>query len=287
MKLRAFDCHTHFHTGDRARVKEQRNEDAERLFSTRPIEGNPLDYYRGQRMMAVVFDVDQETTTGLKINNDEVADLVAGSDGLLIGFASVDPWKGAAAIKEIERCQKRGLKGLKLQPITQQFFVNDRRFYPIWDACQSLGMPLLVHMGTTAIGANSPGGAGLHLKYGRPIPALDDLAADFPNLTIIGAHPGWPWHLELLAVARHKKNVYIDLSGWGPKYLPQEIIQHLNSVIPEKFLFGSDFPMMKPDRWLDDFATLPVKDSVRPKILFANACRLFGIAADRFALEGE
>lgn len=238
-------------------------------------------------MMAIVFDVDAETSTGIKISNDEIAELVQKSDGLLIGFASVDPWKGAAAMKEMERCHRLGLRGLKLQPITQGFFLNDRRFYPLWDACQSLGLPILVHTGTTAIGGGSPGGRGLHLKYAQPIPALDDVAADFPRLTIIAAHPGWPWHSELLAVARHKGNVYVDLSGWSPKYFPDEVVKYLNSVIPDKFLFGSDFPLLKPERWLADFATLPVKDPVRRKVLYENACRLFGVDVSRFEYEEE
>ena len=285
MKLRAFDCHTHVHTGERARAREERFQDAQRLFSSPDDSEDLLEYYRSRRMMAVVFDVDAETSTGIKISNDEVAELVRRSEGLLIGFATVDPWKGAAAVRELERCQKLGLRGLKLQPITQGFFLNDRRFYPLWDACQSLGLPVLVHTGTTAIGAGSPGGRGLHLKYAQPIPALDDVAADFPRLTIIAAHPGWPWHLELLAVARHKGNVYIDLSGWSPKYFPEEVVKYLNSVMPDKFLFGSDFPLLKPDRWLADFATLPVKEPVRRKILFENACRIFGVDVSRFEYE--
>ncbi len=287
-KLRAIDCHVHVRTGERARVQEEQVRDAEKLFGAKQEEeGDVLEYYRTRQMMAIVFDVDAETSTGIKISNDEIAALVKRSDGLLIGFASVDPWKGVAAVKEIERCYQMGLKGLKVQPITQGFFLNDRRFYPIWDVCQSLGLPVLVHTGTTAIGAGSPGGRGLRLKYGQPIPALDDVAADFPRLTIIAAHPGWPWHLELLAVARHKGNVYIDLSGWAPKYLPEEVVKYLNSVIPEKFLFGSDFPLLKPDRWLTEFSALPVKEEVRRMVLYENACRIFGLDVNQFAYGGE
>jgi predicted TIM-barrel fold metal-dependent hydrolase len=139
-----------------------------------------------------------------------------------------------------------------------------------------------VHTGTTGIGAGAPGGRGLKLSYGRPVPAVDDVAADFPRLTIIAAHFAWPWHLELLAVARHKGNVYIDLSGWAPRYFPAEVIQYCNSVIPDKFLFGSDFPLLSPDRWLDEFGKLDLKDEVREKVLYRNACRILDLDPSAF-----
>jgi len=283
-KLQAFDCHVHVRTGQRASSYEAGFQDAQRLFSS-SVDADPVEYYRSRRMMAVVFDIDEETATGVKASNDDVAAIVRRSEGLFVGLGSVDPWKGVAAVQEAVRCHQLGLKGIKLMPITQRFFLNERRFYPLWDTCQSLGLILLVHTGTTAIGAGSPGGRGLQLKYGQPVPALDDVAADFPQLTIIAAHPGWPWHLELLAVARHKANVYIDLSGWSPKYLPEEVVRYLNSVMPDKFLFGSDYPLLTPERWLRDFAALPIKEAVRSKVLYENACRLFGVDPSRFAMQ--
>src|SRR5690606_8205383 len=129
---------------------------------------DPIDYYAERGMMAVLFDVDAETTSGQRMSNDEIAEAVGRSSGRLIGFASVDPWKGRAAIRELERCRELGLRGLKVQPITQGFWLNDVQFRPIWDACQELEMPVIVHTGTTGIGAGSPGGRGLHLKYGQP-----------------------------------------------------------------------------------------------------------------------
>ncbi len=273
------DVHVHVHTGDRRHQRLAQSEDAGRLFQSEAPRGpdEVLALYRQLDGMAVVFDVDAETSTGLRISNDEIADLVGRSGGRLIGFGSVDPWKGRAAVKEVERCRALGMKGMKFQPITQAFSPNEPRFSPIWEACQGLGLITLFHAGTTAIGNGAPGGRGLHLKYGRPIPALDDVAAGFPDLTIIAAHPGWPWHMELLAVARHKGNVYIDLSGWAPRYWPAETVQYMNSVMPEKFLFGSDYPLFHPRRWLDEFAQLSVKEGVREQVLRTNALRLLGL----------
>lgn len=284
MAYQALDIHAHFRTGERRESLAQIG-DAEKMFGSGLASEDPVEFYRSRRLMGVVFDVDSETMTGERMSNDEVGELVARSDGQLIPFASVDPWKGIAAIRELERCHALGFRGLKVQPITQGIALNDRRCRPLWEACQALKLPVLVHTGTTGIGAGAPGGRGLRLEYGRPVPALDDVAAEFPDLVLIAAHFGWPWHLELLAVARHKANVYVDLSGWAPKYIPREVLQYCNSVIPDKFLFGSDFPLFSPDRWLDEFDTLELKDHVRPKVLYENACRLLDIDPQLFASE--
>lgn len=282
MPYRALDIHAHARTGER-RARQGRIADAEKLFKSDLRGQDPVAFYREREMMAVVFDVDSETLDGDRPDNDEIVDLVKRADGGLIGFASVDPWKGKAAIRELERCRELGLRGLKIQPITQGLFLNDRRFYPLWDACQAMELPILVHTGTTGIGAGSPGGRGLQLKYGQPVPALDDVAADFPRLTLIAAHFAWPWHLDLLAVARHKGNVYVDLSGWAPRYFPSEVVQYCNSVMPDKFVFGSDFPLLSPDRWLDEFAHLDLKDGVREQVLYGNAARILGVDLDQFS----
>jgi len=271
MPVSAIDVHVHLHTG----VQDQALKDAQQVFKADSQTETVLDFYRSRNLAGVIFDVDKETSTGQKIDNSAVAEMAAASNGRLVGFASVDPWKGRAALEELERCAALGLRGLKVQPITQQFHLGDPQFAPLWDFCQAHQWPLMVHTGTTGIGAGSPGGRGLKLKFGRPIPDLDDVAADFPGLTVIAAHFGWPWHLELMAIARHKANVFVDLSGWSPKYIPSEVVQYMNSVIPDKFLFGSDYPLFSPDRWLKDFEALPIKDAVRQKVLLDNASRLF------------
>ena len=285
MPFRALDVHAHFRTGDRAKESGAALGDASRLFGTGHSQQDPLEYYRSRQLMAVVFDVDSETTDGLKPSNEDLAALAARSDGLLLGFGTVDPWKGAAALAQLRRFPEMGLKGVKFQPITQAFFPNDERFYPIWETCELLKLPVVVHMGTTAIGASSPGGRGLRLKYARPVPHLDDVAAQFPDLKIIAAHPGWPWHVELLAVARHKQNVFIDLSGWAPRYFPPDVVQYFRSVMPEKFLYGSDYPLFQPDRWFEEFAQIEMKPAVRKMILYENACKLLGVDPDLFGEE--
>ncbi|MBI4209103.1 MAG: amidohydrolase [Deltaproteobacteria bacterium] len=233
-------------------------------------------YYRERSLFGVLLGWDAETTSKCPpLSNDLVAEICRKHPDVFIGFAGVDPWKGKLAIEELERSiQELGLRGAKFQQAAQAFFPNDHRFYPFWELLQELEAPVLFHMGTTGYGAGAPGGLGVKLKYTQPIPYLDDVAADFPRLPIIGAHPAWPWVDEMTAVALHKANVYIDLSGWSPKYFPESLVRDMNSRLQDKCLFGSDYPFLAPDRWLKDFESLPLKDEVREKILFSNAQRL-------------
>ena len=115
------------------------------------------------------------------------------------------------------------------------------------------------------------------IELGRPGP-VEEIALQFPDLKIILAHPSFPWQDEALAVATHKPLVHIDLSGWSPKYFPPQLVRYANSLLQDKVLFGSDFPLITPDRWLADFEQLDVKPAVRQKILKDNAARLLGLA---------
>ena len=134
----------------------------------------------------------------------------------------------------------------------------------------------MFHTGHSGIGSGMPGGGGIRLKYSNPV-YVDDVAVDFPAMPIILAHPSFPWQEEALSVATHKPNVYIDLSGWSPKYFPPILVRYINSILQDKMLFGSDWPVITPDRWLAEFAELPIRDEVRPLILKQNAVRLLGL----------
>lgn len=236
-------------------------------------------YYRERSMAAVVFAVDAEAATGHPaIPNEEIAEGAAEHPDVLVPFASLDPAKGRTAVRTARRLvEEHGVRGFKFHPTLQAFFPNDRFAYPLYEAIQELGVPALFHSGQTGIGAGVPGGGGLRLKYSNPL-HLDDVAADFPDLAIVIAHPSFPWQDEALSVATHKPNVWIDLSGWSPKYFPPLLVQYANTLLRDKVLFGSDYPVITPDRWLADFAALPIKDEVRPRILKDNAARLLGLA---------
>ena len=233
------------------------------------------DYYRERKMAAVVFTVDSDAGTGQShVSNDEVFELAEANADVLIPFASIDPHKGKRGVELARRyIAEHAVRGFKFHPNTQAFWPNDRTFYPLYEVIAEAGAIALFHSGTTGIGAGMPGGGGVHLKYSNPM-AVDDVAADFPELDIILAHPSFPWQDEALAIATHKPNVYIDLSGWSPKYFPDSLVRYANTLLKRKVLFGSDFPLITPDRWLADFERLPIRDEVRPLVLKDNAIRL-------------
>jgi hypothetical protein len=232
--------------------------------------------YEELDIVGVLLAWDAETATGLPpLTNDEVALIVKTYPDRFIGFASVDPWKGKRAIDEIERAvTELGMSGAKFHPGIQAFYPNDARFYPLYEEISTLGVPAIFHTGTNGLGAGAPGGMGIKMDYTRPI-YLDSVAADFPELTVIGAHPAWPWHEEMLAIIGHKANVFMDLSGWSPKYIPKQIMDEARARLQDRIMFGSDYPFIEPARWLADFdAAEGFSTEVRQKILYDNAARI-------------
>jgi hypothetical protein len=235
-------------------------------------------YYRERKIACVIFPVDAERETGFRrYNNEEMAELAAENSDVLIPFASIDPAKGKAGAREARRLVAEfGIRGFKFHPTMQGFYPNDRGAYVLYEAIAEAGVPALFHTGQTGVGSGMRGGNGMRLKYSNPV-YLDDVAVDFPDMPIVLAHPSFPWQEEALAVAQHKPNVYIDLSGWSPKYFPPILVKYANSILKHKMLFGSDWPLIAPDRWLKDFADLDIKPEVRPLILKENAANLLGL----------
>ena len=278
--VKAIDMHIHppkepgtpatrFHTAMAKYFKSPRELSLEELAAK----------YKELDFMAVILANDDRTAQGdAWDSNDWVASITRQYPDTFIGFGSVDPWMGKLAIKEVERASKElGMKGIKFIPMTQEFYPNERRFYPIYEKIAELGMVAMFHTGTTGVGAGLPGGGGVHLKYTKPIPYIDDVAADLPELTIIMAHQAFPWVEEQLAVLVHKPNVYMDISGWSPKYFNPLLIQYANTLIKHKVLFGSDYPALTPERWIRDFEEAPFWDEARPLILLENAKKVLGM----------
>jgi predicted TIM-barrel fold metal-dependent hydrolase len=279
--LVAIDIHTHAEVSTRMLPDEAEKAALEargryfRYAVQHPTIAQMATYYRERKMGFVVFTVDHERGMGIqRISNEEVAESAAEHADVAIPFASIDPARGKMGIREARRLIKDfAVKGFKFHPIIQGFYPNDRDVYPLYEVIAEAGLPALFHTGQTGIGAGMPGGGGLRLKYANPL-FLDDVAADFPDLPIIMAHPAVPWQEEQLSVALHKPNAYIDLSGWSPKYFEAKLVQYANTLLKHKVLFGSDNPVIQPERWLADFEKLPLKPEVRPLILKENAVRL-------------
>ena len=231
------------------------------------------EMYRKLKMAFVVFSVDSPKEPR-KITNEEIAELAHKNSDVAIPFASVNPHRGAEGVAMAKRLiNDHGVRGFKFHPSVQDFFPNDRMAYPLYEVIAEAKLPALFHTGQTGVGAGTRGGSGIRLKYSNPL-YLDDVATDFPDMPIIAAHPSFPWQEEALSVATHKPQVYIDLSGWSPKYFPPILVQYANTLLKEKILFGSDYPVLAPERWMEEFEKLPIKPEVRPLILKENAARL-------------
>jgi predicted TIM-barrel fold metal-dependent hydrolase len=221
--------------------------------------------------------VDEKLTGRPPIPNDEIAAFAAQNADIMFAFASVDPTRGSEAVAEAKRLiAAGGIRGFKLHPPLQQFHPNDQRMYPFYEVINAARLPVIFHTGHSGIGTGMPGGGGVRLKYGNPMD-IDDVAVDFPDMPIIMAHPSFPWQDEAISVCLHKPQVYIDLSGWSPKYFSPTLVQYANTLLKYKVLFGSDYPLIAPDRWLADFEKIAIKDEVRPLVLKENAMRLFGL----------
>ncbi|HUK03573.1 MAG TPA: amidohydrolase family protein [Burkholderiales bacterium] len=279
--LVAIDVHTHAWKSALA-VEEAPTETQEamgRYFRYQPQHSTVpemAEIYRKLRMAFVVFTVDS-LRQKRKISNEEIAELAHKHSDVAIPFASINPHRGKEGVAAAKRLIKDyKVKGFKFHPSEQDFFPNDRMAYPLYEAIAEAKLPALFHTGQTGVGAGTPGGGGIRLKYSNPM-LLDDVAADFPDMPIVLAHPSFPWQDEALSVATHKPQVYIDLSGWSPKYFPAILVQYANTLLKDKILFGSDYPVMTPERWLAEFDKLPIKPEVRPLILKENAAKLLGL----------
>ncbi|HUN67431.1 MAG TPA: amidohydrolase family protein [Burkholderiales bacterium] len=283
-ELVAIDIHTHAETSTRLAPDAAAKESLEargryfRYAVQHPTIAQMAAYYRERKMAFVVFTVDHERGMGLRnISNEEIAESAAENADVAIPFASIDPARGKMGVREARRLIKDyGVRGFKFHPTVQAFFPNDHDAYPLYEVIAEAKLPAIFHTGQTGIGAGMPGGGGLRLKYSNPI-YLDDVAADFPDMPVILAHPSVPWQDEALAVAMHKPNVYIDLSGWSPKYFEPKLIQYANTLLKHKVLFGTDNPVISPDRWLADFEKIDIRPEVRPLIMKENAAKLLGL----------
>ena len=282
--MRAIDVHVHPSTAPFAYERRFGKEVAEfipRYYKTEPrirVDEEMAQEFRELDLKALIIGWDTQAESGYETSdtNDEVAKLLKKFPDVFIGgWAMIDPWKGKAAVKELERCVKElGLMGLKFHPTAQGFFPDDRRFYPLYEKCVELNVPVSFHTGFTGLGAGMPGGHGYRLQYTKPIPHIDNVAAGFPELTIIMVHPAWPWIEEQIAILLHKENVYADLCGWVPRYFPDSLKREINGRLQDKFMFGSDYPEISPKRWLDEFEKEGYKPEVMEKVLLKNAQRI-------------
>ncbi|HEU4618173.1 MAG TPA: amidohydrolase family protein [Gammaproteobacteria bacterium] len=284
--LVAIDVHTHAEVSSRDRedaTARAFQDAAQKYFKhdkPRPTIPEIAAYYRERKIGCVIFSVDGQRARGLKaVSNEEVAELAAENDDIMIPFASIDPGRGHDGVREARRLiEHYGVRGFKFHPQFQEFTPNDRMAYPLYEVIAEAKLPAIFHTGHSGMGTGMPGGGGIRLKYGDPM-LIDDVAVDFPDMPIVLAHPSWPWQDQALSMCLHKPQVYIDLSGWSPKYFPPQLVHYANTLLKRKVLFGTDYPLLTPERWLADFEQIDVRPEVRPLILKQNAVELLELGA--------
>ena len=279
----ALDVHTHVESDghDHFALDDQLLAASAKYFGSddnrTPSVDQLADYFRARHMAAVIFTVDATTALGHPgLSSEEIATTATKHNDVLIPFGSVDPHAPDAVQRARRLVTDYGVRGFKFHPSLQAFTPNDEANYRLYEALEELGVVALFHTGQTGIGAGLPGGRGIKLRLSDPM-LLDDVAADFPALQIIMAHPAVPWVDAAISIATHKSNVHMDLSGWSPKYFPPQLVRQANSLLKRKVLFGSDYPVISPDRWVADFEKLDIKDDVRPLIMKENAIALLGL----------
>lgn len=282
-ELIAIDFHTHAEVSCRNpfdNYGEEYDRAADKYFgsSARPTIAETIAYYRERKIGLIMFTVDAEAQMGRRrIPNEEIAEAAQENSDMMMAFASIDPHKGKMGAREARKLiEDYGVKGFKFHPTVQGFYPYEKMAYPLYEVIAEYKLPAIFHSGHSGIGSGMRCGGGLKLKYSNPI-HLDDVAVDFPDMQIVIAHPSWPWQDEALSVCLHKPNVWIDLSGWSPKYFPPQLVQYANTLLKKRVLFGSDFPLITPDRWMKDFKEAGFKPEVHSLILKDNAVRLLGL----------
>jgi predicted TIM-barrel fold metal-dependent hydrolase len=209
---------------------------------------------------------------GPLISNDEVAGFVAAHPGRLAGLAAVDLRDPVGAVRALRRCvTELGFKGLRVIPWLWGLPPNDRRYYPLYAECVELDVPFCTQVGHTGPLRSS--------ETGRPIPYLDDVALDFPDLVVVGGHIGYPWTEEMVALARKYPNVYIDTSAYTARRYPPELVRYLQRDGRHKVLFGTNYPMIPPQKALEELDALELDDEARELFLDGNARRVFDLPA--------
>ncbi len=279
----AIDTHAHQPTSEFLHdAGGQMMKDAARRFGsemeTWSYEEMIAEYHEVGIGRAVLLGWDAETNTGNPpVPNDYVAEVRDSHDDFFIGFGSVDPLKDDC-VEEARRCvEDLDLSGFKFQQIAQGFDPSDAEYEPLWETIEELGVPVVFHGGNSTLGACAPGGRGLHIKYGNPM-LIDDVAARHPDLQILIAHPAYPWEKEQLAICQQKGNVYMDLSGWMPRYIDDQVLHYAKTLLKDKVMFGTDYPMLRPEPWLEQFDELGYSEEIQRKILWENAEQFLGLS---------
>lgn len=220
---------------------------------------------------AVIVGRDAETTYGFKPNNQDTADFIALAPDLFVGFAGLDPHKGSESVKTLEDLvTNKGFAGAAIDPIYNKACLSDACFYPIYDACERLNVPIVITSGPARY---TPGAI---MDYANP-GYIDRVAADFPNLKIVVSHGGWPYIEEMMGVAFRNENVFFEASEYELFPGSDNLIKAASGILSDKMVFASAHPFVDYRDAIELYKTLPFSEDVLEKVMWKNAAGVLGI----------
>jgi len=280
---RIFDVHSHW--GTRRGYPFQTPEELaqqERVFRSKPSyvsEAEMAEHFRatgvrtildlGVRAPAPIDEISALHDYAFETQTQH-ADVIVGH------WLHIDPRLGRGAVNELTRClgRKPGVVGLAVSGAGFNVAANDASYAPLYKLCIEARGPVLIMVGTTGIGAGRPGGAGVKLEFSHPR-YVDDVAATYPELTIIASRPAWPWQADMIAILLHKANVWYEVHGWSPRYFTADLKSEIARRLQDRVMFGADYPMFSYERLIADWQSEGYSDAVLEKVFFRNAERLF------------
>ena len=280
--IKAIDLHSHFAT-----EKGYLYKGAEAVKLAEKIYKMKVEYKTEEEMIQDFRDAGVKTildygfTLEMPIEevrelHDAAAQLQRDYPDVILGtWVAINPKTGIKGLRELERCLKDlGMIGFLTNAAMVGIPCSDKAFYPFYEMCAEAKAPVLICVGYTAYGAGHPGGKGLCIEHCHPR-YVDEVAAKFPELTIIAGRPAWPWQNEMIAVLLHKPNVWNELHGWSPKYFTPELKWEISHRLQDKIMFGADYPLFSYQRLFKDWESLGYDQDILDKVYRKNAQRLF------------
>lgn len=281
--MKAIDVHAHLSTQRGYVLRKAEDLALARKYYKVEIvyrtEREMAEEFREADVKAILVGPISKSIEEAKENHDYLAQMVKDyPDVFISAWADINPGFGSSALQELDRCiTSLGMIGPVFESAYFNIPYNDKSCYPFYEMCIRLKASILLYVGTTGLGAGSPGGGGYSLNCFRPIPYLDEVAANFPELTIIASRPAWPWQDEMIAILLHKSNVFNEIHGWLPKYLTQELKREIRGRLQDRFLFGSDYPTFTYERIFREWEAEGFNSDVMDKFLYKNAQRVLNL----------